>query len=579
MYYDNMGSYNYAPGRWNTIQYNPQPSCGTKSVYIQNYATASLYIYTPYVPNDAALNAYPGTANCGAYGNRNFWFFWQEWFGSTITNGNFLRSTSNATVYLVGDKMKYPIADGSIIGAAGVLGGVGFVSQSYLDNVPTGSLMSRIVQGPDGTIYFFDSDVKLPFTSCEMVAAYGSGCGAAAELTQSQIDKFPTGPVVTRGMKTTSGRTYYIENGARREIIDDQALSDAGLSTGYNLLSDSAFNYLSYGVPIVRNGIVLQSRQDTGRQFVKDGSSIYQIKRTQLTDKSFSGLGAKELDEQSIQKLASPTQVIGDSVTDSSGVTYVFTNDGKKQTVSAQSLKLTPVQLTSSIVSRLNGSGALSTPPLLKSMNDATVYVIVNGEKRPLIAMEDLKSITGEDSPYLGWVSTDAINAIPTGNVIVGAGRLVKTPSNATVYMTDGYDKLVPMSSFDPARDLGLSFSIRTISDGILAKYTVDPTVLSAYTLCNNTNYLGMDGTAYLTTLTASTSRVLQPQTCNVIQKSAILPRFIRTPDGTIFELKQGVLHPIASLAKYISLSSSGGTLVNISLSTSILYPRGAVLQ
>lgn len=82
-YNDYMGTYNFAPGRWNTIQYAPNPGCGTKDVYIQNYATASLYIYTPYVPNDAALNAYPGEAPCGAYGNRNFWFIWQEWFGST----------------------------------------------------------------------------------------------------------------------------------------------------------------------------------------------------------------------------------------------------------------------------------------------------------------------------------------------------------------------------------------------------------------------------------------------------------------------------------------------------------------
>lgn len=575
-YYNNMDQYNYAPGRWNTIQYSPNPSCGTKDVYIQNYATASLYIYTPYVPNDAALRAYPGTANCGAYGNRNFWFFWQEWFGSTLLNGNFLRSTNDATVYLVGDKMKYPIADSSILGAAGTLGGVGFVSQSYLDSIPTGVLMSRIIQGPDGTVYFYDSDIKLPFTSCEMVVAYGSSCGAAAELTQVQIDKFTTGPVVTRGMKTTSGRTYYIENGTRREVIDDQALSEAGRATGYNLFSDSAFNYLPYGVPFIRDGIVLQSRQSTSKQFIRDGANLLQIKRTTLSDVAFSGLGAKELDEQSFQKLPTPSQTIGDSVIDSSDGVFVLTSVGKKRAVNAQSLHLSPVRLSSSIVSQLRGAGNLSTPPLLKSMTDATVYVIVNGEKRPLVAMEDLKSITGEDSPFLGWVSSDVINAIPTGNVIVGSGRLVKTPSNATVYMTDGYDKLIPMSSFDPSRDLGVNMSIRTISDTILAKYTVDPTVLSAYVSCSGVSYLGLGGVGYATMISGVSPRVLQAQTCNVIAKSGTLPRFVRTPDGTIFELKQGILYPISSLAKYISLSAGGGALANISLSTSLLYPRGA---
>ena len=107
-YYDHMGSYNYAPGRWNTIQYSPDPNCGTKDVYIQNYATASLYIYTPYTPNTAALNAYPGTASCGAYGNRNFWFMWQEWFGSTYAGVHItspLRVTSQYGNTVFSDKL------------------------------------------------------------------------------------------------------------------------------------------------------------------------------------------------------------------------------------------------------------------------------------------------------------------------------------------------------------------------------------------------------------------------------------------------------------------------------------------
>jgi hypothetical protein len=82
-YANNISQYNYQPGRSNYIQYSPDPNCGGTSVYIDNLATASLYIYTPYVPNQAALQAYPGTASCGAYGNRNFFMFFNEWFGST----------------------------------------------------------------------------------------------------------------------------------------------------------------------------------------------------------------------------------------------------------------------------------------------------------------------------------------------------------------------------------------------------------------------------------------------------------------------------------------------------------------
>ncbi len=577
-YYNKMGSYNFAPGRWNTIQYSPDPNCGTKNVYIQNYATASLYIYTPYVPNDAALRAYPGTAHCGAYGNRNFWYFWQEWFGSTLTNGNFVRTVDNATVYLIGDKSKYPVADPSLIAAAN-LGSVGFVSQTYLDGIPTGHLLGRTIQSPDGTIYFFDSGIKLPFTSCEMVADYGGGCGGAAILSQAQIDKLSSGPIVTRGMKTTSGRTYYIDGGERREVLDDQSLLEAGVTTGYNLLSDAAFNYLPYGVPYVRSGIVIQSRQEANNQVLKDNSMILSIKRSTVSDRAFSGLGAKELDEQSIQKLPAPSYTIKDSVSSSNGMTYLLTNDGKKRVPSVQSLHLSPVPLSASTVDRLNGSGSVSSPPLLKYFNDATVFVIVNGQKRPLVAMDDLKSITGENEPYLGWVNDEVLDAIPTGNVIVGAGRLVKTPSSATVYMTDGYDRLVPMSSFDPAKDLGVNMAIRTISDSILAKYTVDQTVLPSYVVCDSKTNIGLGGRLYGIKLENRVARTLQEQTCNVFEKSDDLPRFVRTPDGTIFELKQGVLSPIGSMATYLRLSSEGGAMASITHMTAQIFPKGALIR
>ena len=82
-YKEHSNDYSYHLG-WNNIQYSTSLSCGTKSVYIENMATLSLYIYTPYTPNDAALAAYPGTAPCGAYGNRNFFQYFKEWFGSPV---------------------------------------------------------------------------------------------------------------------------------------------------------------------------------------------------------------------------------------------------------------------------------------------------------------------------------------------------------------------------------------------------------------------------------------------------------------------------------------------------------------
>ncbi len=103
-YANNPSAYRYKPYRNNIIYFNPGPYnnaagryygrfgtspdieyCGATDVYIQNLATAALYNYTPYQPNQSALNNMNGSGDmCGAYGNRNFWRIFNDWFGSTV---------------------------------------------------------------------------------------------------------------------------------------------------------------------------------------------------------------------------------------------------------------------------------------------------------------------------------------------------------------------------------------------------------------------------------------------------------------------------------------------------------------
>lgn len=67
-----------------SVQYSPTTSCGSSTVNVRNYATAALYNYTPYQPNAAALANLRGSGNsCSSYGNRNFWVYYTDWFGST----------------------------------------------------------------------------------------------------------------------------------------------------------------------------------------------------------------------------------------------------------------------------------------------------------------------------------------------------------------------------------------------------------------------------------------------------------------------------------------------------------------
>lgn len=77
--------FNWLPvgGTPNILYQANNPGCGSPSVLIQNKATAALYYYTPYQPNAAALANLNGNGDsCSAYGNRNFWVFYTNWFGS-----------------------------------------------------------------------------------------------------------------------------------------------------------------------------------------------------------------------------------------------------------------------------------------------------------------------------------------------------------------------------------------------------------------------------------------------------------------------------------------------------------------
>ncbi|WP_100497668.1 hypothetical protein [Geodermatophilus chilensis] len=93
-YAGNPTRFAHRPGMTVDIRYFPEGptandfnyqsrDCGKVSVYIRNQATAGLYNYTPYMPNQAALDAgYRAGDRCSTYGNRNFFLYYTDWFGS-----------------------------------------------------------------------------------------------------------------------------------------------------------------------------------------------------------------------------------------------------------------------------------------------------------------------------------------------------------------------------------------------------------------------------------------------------------------------------------------------------------------
>ncbi len=100
-YAANPSWYNYRAGRNNNVYYHPDLSrCGSSTVFIENQPTAGLYIYTPYQPNQAALdNLYNTGDSCSSYGNRNFWRMFNDWFGSTTGDASYTWSIESQTLF------------------------------------------------------------------------------------------------------------------------------------------------------------------------------------------------------------------------------------------------------------------------------------------------------------------------------------------------------------------------------------------------------------------------------------------------------------------------------------------------
>lgn len=569
----------YVPYRkgLNKIMWHPNAGCGTSDVYIENNATVALYSYTPYRPNQAALNAGYGVGDsCSSYGNRNFYSYFNDWFGSTHVKSSLLRSVSDATVYLVGDNIKYPISSMSMASSLShTLGQISFVSDSYLSKIPTAHLANRLIRDSSGTIYFYASGIKLPFSSCGLVADYGYSCADFMQLTDSQIAKFSNGPPMFNGVKTTNGMLFYVESGQKREVFDEESMKLYSGSTRFNVLDNDSIDHLSFGDPVIKDNVVITNNNI---KYLYISGKIFKLKNSQILNMAFSQFDTRSLISESFARLNVYGE-ISNTIAGEDGTKYIISSDGKKILNNYQHNTDKFTMLPKSTINKIKGSGSLTSPALIKSLDNGTVYAVISNQKRPLVSMDDLESITGEKSPFIAWLDNEYVRSIPDGNIVVGAGRLVKTPSNGTVYMSDGIDGLIPMTSFMPATDLGINMNIRTISNQILGKYNVKKDyILSQYINCNGVNYLGVSGFAYRTNIEGIKSIKLDEKTCNMIPKRGKLPTFLKDNKGTIFYRQENVLRPISSFRKFMDLSSTGGELSDASVQVIGMFKIGELL-
>ncbi len=497
----------------------------------------------------------------------------------TTAASGLVRTAADASVYLVAGSVKYPITNLDLMNALSPLGAVRVLPQATVDAVRTGPAFRRVVLAPDGTISFVDAGIRLPLTTCAQVADFGYGCADAIPLEAAQIARLHAGPAMPSLYRTTSGKAFYITGGTRREIVDTAALVERGLPTTAVTLLESGIAYLPYGAPLTRDGVVLRSRT-TGALVLSAGGLFTPL--TQGIDRApgIASMPVAPLDAASLGHLVQTAPlppVVRDVVT---ARVYLLTTTGKVHLTDAATVPGTPA--TTSVLPRIPDAGSRGATVFLKSQNDATVYYLYAGQRRPIGSWADLITLNGGSaSPVIHTLPGTSSALLAAGPTQVAPGTLVKTPDNGTVYLTDGPSSRITVGSFTPTNEIGAS-RLAVLSTADLARYTLAAGQITTAVECGTDRYLGLSGRLYRVSPTVQAAyrvtgfTTLHPSTCAALPRSAqALDRFLRTPDGTIFHVADGAKRPIGSMASYAALGGTAAKTVAVTAATAALLPTG----
>jgi hypothetical protein len=573
-------SFGYRAGRTNTIYWHPNAACGTSQVHIANQATAGLYNYTPYRPNAAALaNLYGTGDSCSAYGNRNFWRLFTDWFGSTQTSSALMRSTTSATVYLVSGTTKYPITTMARVDALKPLGSVAYVSQQYLDRRTTGPSYQGALHSSDGTIFLVDSGAVHPFTSCGQLADFGLSCSSLVSVDSTQIGRFARSTTVSNLVRTTAGALFWVTGGTKREAADAASLTAAGLPTSGVTLSAGALSTLRYGTPVARDGLLLRARTGGAAVATVAGGAVA-VPPALASLPGLSALPGRPLDAASVAAATTTATLAPVSRDPATGAVQLLTTAGRLHLLDAATAG-SARDVPSALLNLIPPAGSVGAPVFVKETGKGSVYLLRSGALRALTNMGHVTAIAGTPSVNIRELPVGSAALLPAGPVQVSPGTLVKSPDSGTVYLVTTLDQKVTLNSFAVTTELGIS-GHTTLARTHVDAYALAPGTVRTAVTCGSQTYLGLSGTLYRASADMVARYrldplVVDPVLCARAKVSATpLDRFLREPNGTIYLVEDGQKRPIASYGRYVEVGGTSANTIGVTAVTAARFPTGA---
>lgn len=501
-YSTQSSSYRYKPYQSNYIQYNPVASCGGTNVHVSNLATAGLYNYTPYQPNASSLNNLYGSGDgCGAYGNRNFWRLFNDWFGSTGASPFFQVSGSPKTYVIGAGNTYYSIDDYSRLLDYGFETKFG----RRVDQVSQSSLNGKVLKGSLPAVVRFDSGPGIfvpqsgsikPFPSEKIFYAYGYDFGQEAVLPAWLKNSLTEVQPMQQVLKVSGSPTvYFVESGKKHPFCNEKAYTQLG-SPVYSSRPTATLNSyypskIPVGSPMAAEGDLIIS-SDT-KQYGVWQNGVYVPMRSDVAANS--GALSCGVPAASVNQLPKSTAVIANLVKDSQNNNYVL--DGSKKlavSASAASAYGIPPSKHQAVSNALLAK--LSTQPLkslIRVSNTPAVYEVKNGNSYPVASEKDLYGL-GYSFANVQVVSKPTLDLTKKSGLLFSSGRLVREYSSKGVFLVNSSSmEKYAFTSEAQFYNYGFSFnSVAVVPNGGLSAYS-SAGAISHFILEDDGNYWLMD--------------------------------------------------------------------------------------
>lgn len=489
-YANNPTLFSYRMGRSNNILYNPNSSCGSSPVYLQNQATAGLYNYTPYQPNAAALNNLYGTGDsCSAYGNRNFWRMFNDWFGASVIGAvpsPLYKSSSSGQIYVIAGGKKYPANSFDILGAYGLLKyPAADVSQAFLDQYTTGPTLTTIGKkeyDPSGAFYLFDDGkryaidisacAKYPDNTANPTTTWGLDCfntNVSKTLANELVDLYTVQDMQIPQMTLNQNKVWKLEGGKKR------------------LITDPAFVEVLGGWGKVREMKDINSMQPQGKMLIlnnslvkfDDSPAIYFLSNAKfylITDPDQIAAwrlgGVPSYFFPASYNTGDPIDVSPVSLQyfarDSANTPFALFNNGTKASIAGNS-NWAPSQYTQLPDDLIGKIPTVSLSPVFRSTS-GEIYTLQGNKRRPFPTSDDF-SYSGFQPGQLQPVPQSTANIFSYDGLKLSAGRLFKVSGSDEIRYVYGEGASLRLTSTNKP---GLPYAkLITVDSATGAKYPI----------------------------------------------------------------------------------------------------------